>query len=287
MYSKRIATLLLLLSLPLAADQTLLAIPTSQLPVIDGMADEPVWSETKPVITRDAIAGIDIELRACYDKQNIYLLAVFPDATENREHKPLQWNPEIELYGKGPQREDTFVLKWAISPRETDLSLSASTPYKADIWYWKSARTDPVGYADDKFQIYSTKKISKSLPLLSKNGSRFYLIRRGDGGKPAYQNRMLVEYAGDQAHAYDIHQPEGSRSDIQAKGGWANGVWRVEFKRKLDTGHGDDVIFMPGEVYQFGVSRFEIAGRDPNPDLQIPLFGSGEIGESLKLGFSE
>ncbi|MCU7929320.1 MAG: hypothetical protein KZQ90_00850 [Candidatus Thiodiazotropha sp. (ex Codakia rugifera)] len=287
MYSQRIAILLLLFSLPLAADQTLLAIPTSQPPTIDGMADEPVWSEIKPVITRDAIAGIDIELRACYDKQHIYMLAVFPDATENRDHKPLQWNPEIELYGKGPQREDTIVLKWAISPRETDLSLSANTPYKADIWYWKSARTDPVGYADDKFQVYSAKKIAKSLPLLSKNGSRFYLIRRGDSGNSAFQNRMLVEYTGDQTHAYNIQKPGGSRSDILAKGVWAEGVWRVEFMRKLDTGHGDDVIFKPGEVYQFGVSRFEIAGRDPDPKIEIPLFGSGEIGESLKLGFSE
>ncbi|MCU7921589.1 MAG: hypothetical protein KZQ88_02700 [Candidatus Thiodiazotropha sp. (ex Dulcina madagascariensis)] len=287
MHLKRIAPLLLLICQSVPAEPSLPAMHISQPPLIDGHADDPAWSEAQPLVTRDTLAGIDIELRALYDDENIYLLAVFADPTENREHKPLLWNPNTGFYDKGIQREDTLVLKWAISPRETDLSLSAVTPYKADIWYWKSVRTDPVGHADDKFQLYSAQKLPRSLPLLTKNGSRFYLIRRGDSGKPAYRNRIQAAFAGERIAAYDIDQPEGSRGDIRAKGSWQKGFWRVEFARKLDTGHADDIIFLSGERYQFGVSRYEIAGRKPDPSLEIPLFGSGEVGERLILRFAE
>ncbi|MEW8000818.1 MAG: ethylbenzene dehydrogenase-related protein [Candidatus Thiodiazotropha endolucinida] len=287
MHALRIGLLMLLLADSSAAEQTLLSIHTVQPPVINGVADDPVWSETTPIKTRDAIAGIDIELHACHDAENIYLLAVFPDATENRLHKPLHWNPQVELYGMGPEREDTIVLKWAISPRKTDLSLKAASPYKADIWYWKSVRTDPVGFADDKFQLYSENKTIKSLPIISKTGSRFYLLRRGDSGKSAYRNKMPVDYTGDVIDAFEISQPDGSRADIRAKGQWQAGVWRVEFTRKLNTGNGDDIAFRLGEDYRFGVSRYEIAGRAPDPSLEIPLFGSGEVGEPLLLRFAD
>ncbi|MEW8051858.1 MAG: ethylbenzene dehydrogenase-related protein [Candidatus Thiodiazotropha sp.] len=287
MHALRIGLILLLLAEPSTAEQTLLSIPTATPPAIDGEADDPAWSETTPIKTRDAIAGIDIELHACHDTENIYLLAVFPDATENRQHKSLHWNPQTELYGKGPEREDTIVLKWAISPRKSDLTLTAASPYKADIWYWKSVRTDPVGFADDKFQLYSENKTIKSLPIISKKGSRFYLIRRGDSGESAYRNKMPVDYAGDIIDAFEISQPRGSRADIRAKGQWQAGVWRIEFARKLNTGNSDDIAFRPGEDYRFGVSRYEIAGRDPNPSLEIPLFGSGEVGEPLLLRFAD
>ncbi|MES9927262.1 MAG: ethylbenzene dehydrogenase-related protein [Candidatus Thiodiazotropha sp. 6PDIVS] len=280
--------LLLLLSCqPLPAEQILSAVPVSHPPVIDGHTDDDAWSGAPPLLTRDAVADIDIELRACHDGENIYLLAVFPDSKENREHKPLIWNPLTELYDQGFQREDTLVLKWAISPQNTDLSLSASAPYKADIWYWKSVRTDPAGYADDKYQLYSAHKTERSMPLLSKNGTRFYFIRRGDSGTAAYRNQIQLDYAGDHEQAYIIEQPEGSRADIRAKGQWKQGVWQIEFARKLDTGHADDIAFQVGKSYQFGVSRYEIAGREPDTRLEVPLFGSGEIGERLLLELSE
>ncbi|MCU7830221.1 MAG: hypothetical protein KZQ85_14250 [Candidatus Thiodiazotropha sp. (ex Myrtea sp. 'scaly one' KF741663)] len=275
--------LLLLLCQPLLAEQTLQAPMVSHPPVIDGLANDDAWSGIPPLLTRDTVADIDIALRACHDGENIYLLAVFPDSTENRQHKPLVWNAETKLYGQGFQREDTLVLKWAITPQDADLSLSATTPYKADIWYWKSVRTDPAGYADDKYQLYSENKAKRAMPLLSKDGGRFYLLRRGDSGKAAYHNQMLLEYTGDHKQAYVIKQPEGSRADIRAKGLWKQGVWQIEFARKLDTEHADDIAFKVGKSYQFGVSRYEIAGRGSDPRLEVPLFGSGEIGERLIL----
>ena len=39
----------------------------------------------------------------------------------------------------------------------------------------------------------------------------------------------------------------------------------------------------PGLTYQFGVSRYEIAGRSPDKRASQPNHGAGEIGEELIL----
>jgi hypothetical protein len=45
------------------------------------------------------------------------------------------------------------------------------------------------------------------------------------------------------------------------------------------------VQFDAEQSYLFGVSRYEIAGRKPNPALQQPLYGAGDITEHLRLIF--
>jgi hypothetical protein len=53
----------------------------------------------------------------------------------------------------------------------------------------------------------------------------------------------------------------GSRDDLKAKGIWQDGRWTVEFARKLNTGHNDDIRFKatPGETryYVFDVAVFD------------------------------
>jgi hypothetical protein len=46
------------------------------------------------------------------------------------------------------------------------------------------------------------------------------------------------------------------------------------------------VQFLSVQHYQFGISRYEIAGRAPDEHLEIPLFGAGELGETLELEFN-
>jgi hypothetical protein len=196
------------------------------------------------------------------------------------------WNADENRYVIGPQREDTLVLKWNMEPLFTDISLSADAGYKADIWFWKAVRTDPTGFADDKSQTYSDQPMNKATPLLSKSDREFFLSRRGDAGRSAYQVVTPTEFAGEQRHGYTNRKPEGSRADVRAKGVWSNGWWTVEFARDLVTGNDDDVQFATTRRFQFGVSRYEVAGRRPDPSLQIPLYGSGEVGENLVLMFS-
>ncbi len=229
-------------------------------PVIDGRADEPAWATAPGIRVTDRITGKKITLKSLHDDDNIFIMVQFPDDTPEREHKNLLWDKTLEIYRTGPKREDSFVIKWNMEPRTVDLTLSADAPYRADIWFWKAARSDHAGHADDKIQTYSEQKLKKAKKMLSKNGQIFYLRRQGDKGIPAYEAMVRDRYEGDDVPLFRFRQPAGSRADVRAKGGWKNGVCTVEFARALNTGHGDDLPFNPSGRYQFGVSIHEIAG---------------------------
>ncbi len=267
------------------ADQRISAARVDTMPVVDGAADDQAWVEAKAIVTRDSVAELDISLKAVYDSSHIAFLVSFPDASEDREHKAMIWDKQQNLYKTGPKREDVFVFKWNMEPVPVDLTLSADNSYKADVWFWKANRTDHAGYADDKVQLYVTDPLPNTQRMISAKGNLFYLKRKGDAGKAAYQATVHTDFVGDEAPRFEQQKPEGSRADIRAKGHWANGFWTIEFSRPLNTSQTDDVIFDPKNTYVFGVSRFEIAGRSPNPQLDQPKYGSGEIGEHIVLEF--
>lgn len=269
------------------AMQALVATRTAVAPQIDGQADDACWQTADRVTVRDVVANIDITLQAVHDGEKVYFLAEYPDADESRLHRALVWRPELNSYQNGPTREDALVLKWGMSGADADLTLTSDRPYRADIWYWKAHRTDHAGYADDKIQYYTTTRDKKSLLLLSKSGKVFYLLRRGDTGEPAYKPKLQAAYTEDLVPKYDLVTPSGSRADVRAKGHWQDGRWVIEFARKLETGHDDDLQMALDGHYRFGVSRYEIAGRQPEleGESDVPLFGSGEIGEMLQLSF--
>jgi hypothetical protein len=280
------ALLLMLLSVTnVFAGQVLVAGRVKSPPVIDGNSADLVWSQAQVVTVHDQVADIDITLRAIFFGETLYLLSQFPDATESRLHRQLVWNPAQQGYEEGPTREDCLVLKWSMVPHETKLTLKENRPYRADIWFWKANRTDHAGYADDKMQIYSTTRDKKAKLLISETGNVFYLVRQADEGQPAYQPILQATFSQDKVDKYEYKMPTGSRADIRAKGVWKNGVWTVEFSRKFNTGHPDDVLFSLRGAYPFGISRYEIAGRDPEPEAETPLYGAGDVGEVLTLKF--
>ena len=270
---------------PAIAEQVLEAVPVQEAPMIDGTDLDAAWQSAAPVVSRDLVAGIEVTLKAVYTADEVFVLVQFPDQTVNRSHKMLRWNDALQLYEIGPAREDTFVLKWSMEPDVVDLSLSSDRSYTADIWYWKANRTDHAGHADDKVQRYSLAEIPRAKRLLSKSGRLFYLTRSGDKGSPAYEVLVYGEHIGDQVPMYLYHMPQGSRADVRARGKWEDGIWTIEFGRRLITGHQDDVQFTRNQTHQFGISRFEIAGRRPDPNIDEPNFGSGEVGETLFLAF--
>jgi len=252
-----------------------------QLPTIDGIVDTQ-WDKAKKLISTDPISKVPITLRAQHDGDSIAILATYPDETENRNHRALLWNKETSRYKMGPTREDVLVLKWRLSNDNGQLTLSEDNPYQADVWFWKALRTDPVGFADDKRQIYSLQKLPKSKLMVSPSGQFFYLSRLGDKGKSSYKSALYHNNIGPQVPKYKHRQPTDSRADIQAKGQWKNGQWTIELKRKLDTGHTDDIKLNIGASHDFAVSRYEVAGRKPEPSTEQPLYGSGEVGPIIK-----
>lgn len=281
----------LLLSLLLFASNacaalTLVAERVDIPPLIDGSAVDDAWAKAQAVRVHDVVADIDITLKAVHDGERVYLLSQYPDATENRLHRQLLWNPALKSYQDGPTREDCLVLKWSMVSHETTLTLRENRPYQADIWFWKAHRTDSSGFADDKLQHYTTTRDKKAKMLISSEGNVFYLQRDGDEGTPPYQPLLHGGYVQDTMPKYALVTPSGSRADVRAKGIWQAGGWTIEFSRKLDTGHNDDVRFELSGRYPFGVSRYEISGRDPEPESETPLYGSGDVGELITLIFN-
>ncbi|MCW8929828.1 MAG: ethylbenzene dehydrogenase-related protein [Gammaproteobacteria bacterium] len=269
------------------ADLNYLVKSVNSLPTIDGNANDEQWQHAEKIKVQDAIAGHEITFSALHNSDSIVILISFPDKTQNREHKTLIWDKKESYYKTGPKREDTMVLKWAMNPQVRDLTLSSDVPYQADLWFWKSFRTDPKGFADDKNQIYSSIPNNKAQRLRSKNGSLFFLQRKGDSGRSAYQNRILIDKQGDEEAKYSHRQPIGSRADIRAKGKWLDSRWTIEFMRKLDTGYSDDIRLVTGSSVLLGLSRYEIAGRKVDPQLEEPLFGSGDVGQLIQLSLEK
>lgn len=228
-----------------------------------------------------------MKLQVAYDDVHIFLKVYFPDSTENRKHKLLEWNTDLKIYQTGKLREDSFVIKWSMEPTPVDISLASVSTYSADIWFWKAFRTDPVGYADDKFHIFSPQEIKKSRRIVLPDGHTMFLQRLADKGTSSYKSITYDGYKGDVMVRYAHRQPTGSRSDVKAKGLWNNGFWTIEFQRKLKTGNSDDVQFDPQFNYYFGLSRYEIAGKPVNMKLEQPYYESGDIGELLELVFKQ
>ena len=266
-------------------EQHIISVKVDQGPIIDGHHDDSVWNAAATVATVDGVENTEITLKSVYTDEEIFFVIEFPDKTENRAHKTLVWDETLDVYRSGPKREDSFVFKWSMEPHPVDLAITGDDIYRADIWYWKADRTDSAGYADDKMHVYSTQQREKAKRMISKNGAVFYLYRPSDSGTSTYKSITYDQFAGQEVPRYRNRQPEGSRADVRAKGYWKDGVWCIEFSRKLNTGHIDDVQFDTSLTYRFGVSLREIAGKEPNPDIEQPNYESGEIGEHLALSF--
>jgi len=267
------------------ADQTITAGKVNEAPVIDGIDNDQLWQNAAPLVTRDSLADMDIYLKAVYTDKEIFFLVRFPDPDESRTHKSWQWDAKRNLYDLGKDREDTFIFKWNMEAVPVDLSIYADNNYTADIWYWKANRTDPSGYADDKSHIFNSIASRNATRVTSRTGKTRYLSRLEDNGLGAYKSRIQTVHKDDIMPRYENRQPTASRADVRARGIWKDGWWTIELARALDTGFEDDIQFSPSKSFEFGVSRYEIAGREPDLKSSQPLHGAGDVGEVLTLIF--
>jgi len=283
-----ILLVLLLLSMSISniafAEQSIISTKVDAPPVIDGDINEQVWENVKPVPIKDQASGTMILLRSVYSGDKVYFSVLFNDSVENPLHKPWLWVKDKESYETGAHREDTFVFKWNMMDKKVDLSNFSDDSYMADVWYWKANRTNPAGYADDKNQKLSDSQAEKSTEIESLTGKKRFLSRHSDKGKPAYTEFKPTTYTEALVDRYPKSMPEGSRADVIAKGQWKNGNWTIEFERKLDTGHSDDVQFDLSKEYLFGVSIFSLYGKPHDPNSPN-LYGRGRISDPLMLSF--
>ncbi len=147
-----------------------------------------------------------------------------------------------------------------------------------DLWQWRAARSNPVGYAGDDFVFEYRKSDDGMQPFKTPDEPEWMYDQSITGFKAIPESRFEEHIRdfpliiGETAVKFDpevdfqkgdilsrrvLRKPEGSAGDVTANGSYANGVWTVELRRKLDTGNPDDKILVPGKTYNIGTGLFD------------------------------
>ena len=152
---------------------------------------------------------------------------------------------------------------------------------KADMWHWRSVRSNPVGFAQDAYVTTNPSKKPEEGRKLDAGSEKTKDNMTKDESKPAYMQdpakpptspgSLLANEAveikdysifkeGDEIPGFVLDTSwQGSLSDVKAKGVWENGKWTVTMSRKLNTGHDDDLQFNTRKQYPFGMAIFDDA----------------------------
>jgi len=272
---------------------------------IDSHVDEASWANAKPLRVKvfdGGIGDIDVVLRALYDKDNLYIHITWPDPTASVYKNLWTFNGDEWLKSED---EDRFAIFWNIDDSIRGFNIGGcamlchgdrmrtnAPDEKGDIWHWKATRTNPVGYADDKWMDntlargYTEEEKEAAHHADSKTAGSYRENVNPDGSGPLYyeprprdaqdatfilqneiDNGEITEITnetsftvGDTVPGYILEKPIGSRGNVEAKGIWKDGVWNLELKRKLNTGHEDDLKFDITKTYRFGIAVMDNAG---------------------------
>ncbi|MEW6739242.1 MAG: ethylbenzene dehydrogenase-related protein [Nitrospirota bacterium] len=282
---------IILLTAPTFGEEVLIAKKVSTAPAIDGKMD-PVWETAKSTVIKvsrvpDAIVAknkemqkgkyaknweksewsnvSEAEMKAVYTDTDVFFFVKWKDSTKNDTMKIYHWDKEKKEYIEGKEKEDRFTIQFPISGDWNSCMLGGSN-YVTDIWFWKAARTNPVGIAHDKYHIYSLTEIKGKYAIhYSVDGKTLYIARPNDGNVEPYKEKKIDPFThqGDDVPRYEPFIPDNpDAADIKAKGVWENGMWTLEMGRKLDTGNKDsDAVIDPSKG-----TYFTIAVHDNNAD---------------------
>jgi hypothetical protein len=283
----------------LAKPNTLVAVRIDQVPSV-GQADTWLKApllvvETKEVKLQDPQTGPTITLQAVYDARDIAIRVEWGDASqsiymnawtwdgksffrageEDRVifHFPIENDPEFASKGCAAvcHNQESNPEKWYMAAN--------SAAFRYDQWHWKATRSNPVGQADDKWLGMradpSDTESAHYGDTLEGGGEKLNQNESRNG--PQYMNGEDVNspyiFAGQEVPVdvsnlqtgavipgYILSPMVGSRGDISASGEWADEKWVVVFVRSLNTGHDDDVLFIPPKAVPFGIAIMDNAG---------------------------
>lgn len=180
----------------------------------------------------------------------------------------------------------------ADAPRKDWKFATKTAAEKGDLWHWKAARSAPYNYADDAWLTVAgrpsgsyretgrVKDIGKGGDIKNQTEDKLRPLYMQDPTKePLAPGFLLVEEAvrisdysifkpGDLIPFRLPKKPSDSRFDVRALSRYADGGWTVMLRRKLDTGHDDDVIFNPRKRYSFAMAVFDDSGSDHSKATQ-------------------
>jgi Ethylbenzene dehydrogenase len=262
---------------PTPAGDELVCAKVAKLPEIDGKAGDEAWKTAKELIVKidqpdEEMPKKTISLKAVHDGTSLCMLLVWADADKNDQASPLVWK-DTAYEADDDKVEDACVLGFELEGK-FDSDMKAGIESKWDVWEWGAAKTNSTGYALDRTHVYSKTAPTppqKARRLTTRDGGQIYFSHPIDEGTPCYTKIEIPEKkVKDVLLQYQPQKPSGSAADVEAKGEWADGKWTVEFKRKLNTGHKDDTVFVVGKSLSFAVAVYD-KNEKGDHDISKPI----------------
>lgn len=142
---------------------------------IDGLANEVVWQQARPLIVNTYYGApyqrsVPVEIKMLHDGYSLYLHAKWPDPSKSMQHLPLiktakGWQvQQSALLAADEQNfyEDKFAVMlsaepWAalrsvfLAPQQGRGGHLLPGQQMVDVWHWKSVRNHQFGNLDDAF----------------------------------------------------------------------------------------------------------------------------------------
>lgn len=187
----------------------------------------------------------DLEISLAFDENFVYIAVQWEDSTLDNEVG--KWNKTGMI--------DADDAQWEfIGGKDDQIKIGFHIGPENDYWVWTSSNITIDPYVYENEGNYTAD--SGELPfVMNTNGTDF------EGNvKPIYDNEQIpivdweVIPETTCIDAYFPNTPTGSQTDVLVASDWNNtkeNHYTLEFKRALDTGQTDDIIF------DFGLSNFD------------------------------
>lgn len=243
----------------------------TQVPVAPAleMADRAKYG-LDPNDDRNQTGSLTVQLKAGVFGSRLFVALKYPDSSEDTSSRPWEWRGA--KYVEGTLREDMFALRFHISG-DFDRTMLSTKEYRADIWLWSAARTNPGGLAEDMTHLITRRMIEDAAEYEPADKKTIYIKKSRDAGTAPY--RVLPrpkENRGDKLPSFEASAASGSAADVAAKGRWQAGHWHLEFSRALATGNADDATFKPGQKLLGQIAVFNKGYAEHKSVSELLLF---------------
>lgn len=178
-----------------------------------------------------------------------------------------------------------------------------------DLWQWRAARSNGVGYASDDWVLEYRNSDAGRSPFVFPPKPQFMYDEKITGFRAIPETQLRARMAqaaliekrnavaldpnaqfavGDLLPQYLQREPEGSGADVQAYGRYVDGHWVVEMRRKLNTGQADDKILRVGTAYPIGFGIFDDTVSNRRHYVTLPMtLGLGVAGDLTAVKFGQ
>lgn len=258
------ATLSLGLTAPACLSAETVAVSAlSTAPVVDGDLSD--WGDgwrkfrINPAMDGDdknRTGTLDVELQVGIAGEELFVAARWPDDKADTTYKPWEW--KRNKYQRGKDRDDMFAMRFDMAG-DFDSCMLADADYDVDVWLWSAGRSNLRNYATDMWHRITLNRLENAAEYKTPGGATVYIQKSADDGLAGFENTRPErnKFQQDRLPGIELTDgPSGSIGDVTARGEWKDGYWQLELKRRLETGHSDDIAFKPGSKIKGQIGIF-------------------------------